>query len=169
MASNVHKSLARSIWNWRSHAEYLGLSRKSPADLDVIPSASEMDERTYMALRVLRPKRLKATGFPESTEEVADRTREHLERDYQFQIYLKHIENGEKDVYGQDELARFQIVRDNQLQRAKACQTVRLSDGSHRQILQAFFLFFLSFFYVHPKTKTKITSCHPTLALLRSY
>jgi hypothetical protein len=69
-----------------------------------------------MALRVLRPKRSRGSKFPEFTRELTERAHQQLAQDAQFQHYLKHITSGEGDVEGQEELGRFQLVRDCQLE-----------------------------------------------------
>lgn len=112
----IHKSLVASRPQWRTRAEYLGLLNKSPVDLDLIPSASNMNERTYITLRVLRPEREPAQMFPRFSTELTARAQEHLAKDTQFQAYLNHIGNGEGDVEGQEELGRFQLLRDCQLE-----------------------------------------------------
>lgn len=83
-------------------------------DLPRIPSASKMDEQTYLAMKVLRPDRKRANEFPELKGVIGD-TKSYIKDDPQFQAYIGHIKDGQKSVLGWKSLGLFQPVRSSQL------------------------------------------------------
>lgn len=93
----------------------MGVVDSQLPDLPQIPSASKMDEQTYLAMRVLRTDRKRANNFPELKGVIGD-AKAYIKNDPQFQAYIGHIKDGQKSVLGWSALGLFQPVRGSQLE-----------------------------------------------------
>ncbi|KAJ5508534.1 hypothetical protein N7527_010677 [Penicillium freii] len=116
MAKNIVHTLPRNVSDWTKAAEREGVLSKTLSTLDALPSASKMSIKEYLAMRVLRPRRMKAEKIPVN-KALEDRTEEILSGFHAFEHYIAHIAESKKSVGKEDgNLGAFQLARDSQLQ-----------------------------------------------------
>ncbi|KAJ5833981.1 hypothetical protein N7447_000007 [Penicillium robsamsonii] len=116
MTKNIAHNLPKNVSDWKIAAEKEGVLSLTLSTLDVLPSASKMSIREYLAMRVLRPRRLKAEKIPVK-KALEDRTEKILSGFNAFESYIAYITESKKSVGKEDRnLGAFQLVRDSQLQ-----------------------------------------------------
>lgn len=87
MAKSIAHTLPKTLSEWKEAAETEGVLRKSLSASEALPSASKMSLKEYLAMRVLRPRRMRAGKIPVN-KALEDRTEKILSDFYAFDHYI---------------------------------------------------------------------------------